>query len=153
LFKGIGVAAIAEVDQNLQPLFRRQASIPLCISKIGLVETGEDLDDFLHTSIVPGARGFLSRPKQLSLPFAFNDFQIRISDSILRACYTRIGEILCGRYPKPPPAPFRTVFQFCVTRFSAVLAKPKYRDDLTQHANLHPLSDFASPHLFFAPGP
>jgi hypothetical protein len=52
LFKGIGVAPVAEIDHDLETLLRRQAGIPLRVCPIGILEAAEDPDRLLHIAIV-----------------------------------------------------------------------------------------------------
>jgi hypothetical protein len=45
LFKGIGVALVAEIDHHLDPLRRREAHVILDLGAIGLREAVEDPDE------------------------------------------------------------------------------------------------------------
>jgi hypothetical protein len=52
LLSGIGVAAVAEFDQHLQALRRREARIPARVGFVGFLETGKDPDRLLHNPII-----------------------------------------------------------------------------------------------------
>jgi hypothetical protein len=46
LFRGIGITAVAEFDQDIQARFRGHRSVITCIGLIGVFESGEYLTRF-----------------------------------------------------------------------------------------------------------
>ena len=48
LFSGIGIAAVAEFDEDTQALFVGHRSIRARIGLVGILKTGEHPDRFLH---------------------------------------------------------------------------------------------------------
>jgi hypothetical protein len=52
LFSGIGMASVAELDQNVQALLGGHRRVVACIGFIGILEAGKNPDRLLHARII-----------------------------------------------------------------------------------------------------
>jgi hypothetical protein len=57
LFSGIGVALVAEFDQDIQALLGGHRRVVACVGFVGIREAGENPDRFLHARIIAASAG------------------------------------------------------------------------------------------------